>query len=379
MNIFNLKRIKNAWLFLLLSGCIEPYSPPELENNPDILVVDGFLDGTKGSCTVRLTRTQRLGSTEPPPIETSAIVQLEEKDGSTLTLINQFNGNYSISNLVVSPLKVYRILVRTQDGEEYASDYTALKNSPPIDSLTWSATNQGIQVEATTHDPDNASRYYLWSFVETWQYTSAYYSNMEFQNGTVSLRSEDIYDCWQEQSSTSIIIGSSDKLSQDVIYKQPITVLPTNTDKYQIRYSILVQQRVLTKEAYNFWLELQKNTENLGSLFDPQPSQVLGNIHYVNRPLEPVLGYFSAGFTSEKRLFIRYADLPPGFPFIRDFPGCKEDTILLEDLPTFGSTGKLLTTPVTIGGIILIGYGYSTVDCVDCRSKGGTNVQPDFW
>ena len=374
-----MKRFKNAWLFLLLTGCIEPYSPPELETNPNVLVVDGFLDGTKGMCVVSISRTQKLGSTEQPSVEINAQVTLEEKDGSSVALTDQFNGQYSIGGLTVSSSKEYRIRIRTNDGEEYISDYTELKNTPAIDSVTWEAAEDGVQIHATTHDPTNNSRYYQWTFVETWQYTSAYYSNMVFDNGAVLLRTDDIYNCWQQASSTSIIIGSSAKLSEDVVYKQLVTVLPKTTDKYQIRYSILVQQRVLTKDAYNFWQEMQKNTENLGSLFDPQPSQVLGNMHHVSRLDEPVLGYFSAGFTSEKRIFIRYADLPPGFPFIREFPGCKEDTVLLEDLPAFGSTGNLLTTSVTIGGIILIGYGNSTVDCVDCRSKGGTNVQPDFW
>lgn len=374
-----LKHFKNIWVIAILASCIEPYAPPEIENNPNILVVDGFLDGTKRECIVSLARTQQLGSNEQPNVEIGAIVTLEEKGGNKIVLADNFNGKYTLSDIPVSVQKEYKINVKTTDGIEYTSDYVVLKASPPIDSVTWEATEQGIQVHATTHDPSNNARYYQWTFVETWQYTAAYYSNMILEGGSVNLRSDDIYTCWQEKSSTNIIIGSSDKLTQDVIYKNPITLLPINTDKYLLRYSILVQQRILSKEGYNFWSELQKNTENLGTLFDPQPSQILGNIRNVQNSADPVLGYFSASYTSEKRIFIRYADLPSGFPFIRIFPGCKEDTVLLADLPEFGRTNKLLTQAVTVGGIILIGYRNSTVDCVDCRTKGGTNVQPDFW
>jgi hypothetical protein len=347
-----LKQFKYLWVILVMVGCIEPYTPPEIENNPNILVVDGFLDGTKRECLVSLTRTQSLGSTEPPMVEIGATVSLQEKDGNTFVLIEQLNGKYSITNLPVGAQKEYKINVKTIDGKEYTSDYVVLKPSPPIDSVTWEATDQGVQIHTTTHDPSNIARYYQWKFIETWQYTAAYYSNQIFQNGNVAMRDDDIYNCWQQESSTNILIGSTDKFTQDVIYKYPITLLPKETEKYQIRYSILVQQRVLSKEAYNYWSELQKNTENLGTLFDPQPSQILGNI---------------------------YEELPKGYPFNREFPGCKLDTVLLADLPNFGKTGNLLTTTITIGGIIVIGYGNSTVDCVDCRSKGGTNVPPDFW
>lgn len=367
------------WIIVMWAGCIEPYTPPEIEDDPDLLVVDGFLDGTKKECIVSISRTQKLGSSDPPRIEYGALVSLQEKGGSTVFLVDNLNGTYSQSNLSVSAQKEYKINVTTADGKEYTSEYVVLKPSPPIDSVTWEANDQGVQIQATTHDDSKGSRYYQWKFTETWEYSAAYYSNMIFENGSVSMRSDDIYTCWQENTSTNIIIGSTDKLTEDVIYKYPITLLPKGSEKYLTRYSILVQQRVLSKEAYNYWSELQRNTENLGTLFDPQPSQITGNIVSTQNAADAVLGYFTASFTSEKRIFIRYAELPPGFPYNRQFPGCKMDTVLLENLPDFGSTGKLLTVPITIGGVIIIGYGNSTVDCVDCRSKGGTNVEPDFW
>ncbi len=37
-------------------------------------------------------------------------------------------------------------------------------------------------------------------------------------------------------------------------------------------------------DAYNFWTNLKRNTEQLGSLFDLQPFTELGNITCVNDP-----------------------------------------------------------------------------------------------
>jgi hypothetical protein len=366
-------------LFLTLVACIETYTPPEIESNPNILVVDGFLDGTLGECVVKLTRTQQLGSTDSPLSEFGAFVRLEEKNGSSYLLQSENNGTYRYSGLTANASSEYRIYVQTPNGQEYVSAYTKLNASPEIDSVTWEPTNLGVEIQVTTHNNAGNSNYYQWTYEETWQYTSAFQSVMQYLNGTVIIRPDDIYNCWTNNLSNAILINSTKALNEDVVYKFPLLTLPKTSDKYLVRYSILVNQRVLTEDAYYFWLQMQKNTENLGTLFDPQPSKLIGNISNLNNSGEAVLGYFSASFTTKKRMFLTYAQLPDGFPFIREFPGCKEDTVRLADLPRFGSTGNLLTTPVTMGGIILIGYRHSTVDCVDCRSKGGTNIQPAFW
>jgi hypothetical protein len=40
-----------------------------------------------------------------------------------------------------------------------------------------------------------------------------------------------------------------------------------------------VYQYALTKDQYDYWTELKKNSEQLGTLFDAQPSQLNSNIH----------------------------------------------------------------------------------------------------
>lgn len=375
------RKLTNGFVFIalliVLSQCIEEYTPPDTPDQ-NMLVVDGFLDGSTGSCRVKLTRSQKLGSQEEPNKEIGALVRLEKKDGEGYTLSMIEAGVYEISNVSVQPNQEFRITIETQDGKEFYSDYTRLTHVPAIDSVTWAPVDEGVEIQVTTHDPTNTSRYYQWNFEETWQYTSAYEGVMIYnEDGTVGISTENIYNCWQSESSTAILIESSEKLEEDVIYKKPLLTLPKSTDKYIIRYSVLVKQRVLTEEAYYFWLQMQKNTENLGTLFDPMPSQVIGNIHSTGG--SPVLGYFSAGNVSEKRMFLTHAELPDGYPYNRNFPGCEEKIVMLADLPNFDDSKFLLTDPVTMGGVILIGYEYSTHNCVDCRKRGGTNSQPDYW
>jgi hypothetical protein len=258
--------------------------------------------------------------------------------------------------------------------------------SPEIDSITWEVVNEDVvQLYVTTHDPENNTKYYRWTYEETWQYHPPFYSNLDYVDGEVVYRdfaNNSIYDCWQSSPSTNILVNSTVRLQEDVVYKQPLLAINTRTNsRLDVKYSMLVRQYALTKEAFEYWDLLKKNSENLGTLFDPQPSQLPGNLYCTTQPDEPVLGFVSAGAVVEKRLFIRRSDIPISIPYNRN-PSCLIDTIpayppsVLEEAFAQGDTIPL--NPVYgFGG--LEGYEASSTYCVDCRTRGGTNVEPDFW
>ena len=105
-----------------------------------------------------------------------------------------------------------------------------------------------------------------------------------------------IYKCWKTLNSTSIIIGSSESLSTDIIYL-PFHFIENGSEKLSILYSMKLKQYAVSHEKYLFLQKMKKNTEQTGSLFDPQPSQLSGNIHCLTDPNETVIGYveISAG------------------------------------------------------------------------------------
>ncbi len=66
---------------------------------------------------------------------------------------------------------------------------------------------------------------------------------MARQNG------DSIYYCWTGENSTNILLGSSQKLAQDVIYEAPLLLVPQNSWHISVEYSILVRQYVLTADG----------------------------------------------------------------------------------------------------------------------------------
>jgi hypothetical protein len=363
-----------------LAGCIEPYTPPESAAGENPLVVEGGLHGNTGTASVQLTRTARLSDGLPAPPVTGAVVLLESRSGASFALTDpDGKGLYSRSGLPVAPGEEFRLRVQA-GGKSYVSDYEVARPAPPIDSVSWEVKEDGIQVYVNTHDTENEAGNYLWTYEETWAYTSAFESTVIFENGAPRLRasSEFVYMCYQGSVSSTINNISTEKLSENRVSKFPLVFHPKSSDKIRIRYSILVRQYSIDDEEHAFWTQMKKNSQNLGTLFDPLPTQITGNLHNENDPGEVVLGFFRAGYSSEQRIFISNRDLPRDFREQKDFGNCLETMWPVGDIGLFGLYPYLITRPV-YDGITIIGYNYSTKDCVDCRRQGGTTTPPDFW
>ncbi|QNF33065.1 DUF4249 domain-containing protein [Adhaeribacter swui] len=388
--MFRLKRpwivLYSYFLLLALSNCVDPFDP-QVKNIPQsFLVVDGFINA-QGVTTIKLSRTVNLSADSIAPPESNATVYIEEEDGAPIYLAEQQAGTYTSGSLNLNFLKNYRLHLKLASGKEYTSDYTLIKTTPPIDEVTWESKSNGLQIYVNSHDASKATQYYHWQYEETWEYTAAYQSPLEYSNGTIISRKEDIYRCWNTQLSNAIRIASTARLSQDVVSNYPLVIVPSNSIKLGVRYSILVKQYALSPEEYLYYEMLQKNTENIGSLFDPLPTQLTGNIHAVADPTEPVIGFVGAYSETQKRIFVNHDELPKTWDI--DYESCvAPDSIVIDNLfyrnlaevENHFSTGIYLPlTPIFSKGIPrLIGYTATAAGCADCRLKG-TNVKPDFW
>ncbi|HEY4967138.1 MAG TPA: DUF4249 domain-containing protein, partial [Puia sp.] len=135
-----------------------------------------------------------------------------------------------------------------------------------------------------------------------------------------------------------------------------------------------------TRDWYEWNQKIKKNTEQLGSIFDAQPSETGGNIHCVTDPGESVIGFIGCTTETEWRIFIDRSEIPPG-PISNGYEFCQPDTVGLsqEDIDLHFKGGILIPITYAIVKNAMVGIQSSTIDCVDCRVKGGTNVKPSFW
>ncbi len=373
-------------LLLVVSAvtCRKPYLPAAITAPNNYLVVDGYINATdNGVTTITLSRSRNLTDTVQNLPERNASVMIESASGNSYTLTDlNYTGAYTSNPLNLDVMNAYRLHIITADGDEFASDFVPVKIAAPIDSLTWEQkSDNNVTVYVNTHDPSKNSTYYKWDYLETWEHDSRVENYWGEEDGIIFPLDSNtqMHRCWTTEPATHIITGNSVALNEDVISRQPLTVIPQNDVRIKIRYSILASQIPITKEAYDYWSIIQKNSQQLGTLFDLQPSQLTGNIRSLKNQEEPVIGYTSAATVTEQRLFIDHDQVVNWDPTIT---GRECDQIIIPADPLnpfiytypdpefapfyFTGSGPLF--------LILI-----RKECIDCREQGGTNSKPAFW
>jgi hypothetical protein len=356
----------------LASGCTQTYTPPAIAHPATSLVVEGFIDGGPDSTYFDLTHTYPLDSTSNPPPELGAGITIEGSDNSSYTLGEIGGGLYGIQLPGLQPAATYRIHIRTTSGKEYASDFVPVVTNPPIDSINWVRVPSGLNIYANTHGTSGTTPYFRYQYAETWKFYSAFFATLQYSNGAfVNYSPNTIDSCWKSDISTRIILASSTQLAQNEIYEAPLVFIPLAAQQLSVKYSILVTQYALSKDAYAWWSILQNNTENIGSIFGVQPSVDQGNIHCLTDSTEQVIGYVSAGTTQSKRIFISEDQVFP-WDFISP---CLLDSCPTDQMGAYYTTGFLPVQWETQTHSALY-IGWKT--CVDCTLTG-TNVQPPFW
>ena len=358
-------------------GCKEPYDIPVTSSQQQVLVVEGALSSS-GISTIMLSRTYSLDDTARLPPVTGALLTVEGKDNSIDYFAQAGNGRYT-AQLDLQTGQEYLLRIKTPDGKEYVSDYVIPIETPAIDSVSWKRTDDGLTIFVNTHDASNGTRYYRWAFEETWELRSGVYSTYKYIDGQIFPRNmvdDDVSVCWRNNSSTKLLLGSSAQLQSDVIFEQPLQTILSGADRLSVRYSILVKQFALDKQAYEYLKLMKTNTESLGTVFDPQPSEIKGNIHCVTNPEEPVVGYLTASETKEQRIFIAAREVPHWGFFL--------DCISLEipNNPDSIQAYVPLYLPYDAkkSGLNSVSHWFvATPTCVDCTLRGGKTVKPSFW
>lgn len=379
--------ICGLWFF---TACIEPLDI-EIEDSGQFLVVEGMITDEDRDYQISLVWSNLTDATEFAPV-TGATVSLETSGGQILSLNESVPGIFETSGIRGQVGESYQLHITLNDGREYESDPVLLKRVPEIDSVyarfesraTAEGEIEGMQILLDTNDPENSTRFYRWTWDETWRYSVPFPAYFEYL-GQLNTRPKNANQtCWQSNISTSISVGSSLQNTTDIIAEQALTFVSAADHRLQSRYSLLVKQYALDELEFLFWNSLKESATGAGTLFDRQPASIVGNVRNIADSGEPVLGYFSASAVSTKRIYVNRSEV---FAFADqqyiDDCFATIDTIPLEpgyDNEVFDAIDKGLVfydyyrEVVAISGFLMVTEG-----CSDCTVRGGTTEKPDFW
>lgn len=366
-------------ILLTVTACKEPFTPEVASHYKNILVVEGYLN-IGGSTTFTISRTGDLKDFQARIPEPGARIEVQDSQGTVTQALTAENGQCSLATFNLDLKKNYRIKITTRNGNTYGTDYLESKLTPPIDSISRRVENRGFKLYVNTHDSSNNARFYSWDFLETWEIASQYLSFLEYTNGQIVPRDRNvnISRCWQNTTSSEILLGSTERQSEDKISSAPIAFVAGNSIKLGELYSILVRQYTHSRGGYQYLENMKKNTEKIGTIFDPQPSEIKGNITCISNPKEQVIGWIDAGSVTEKRVFINRTERLPDWAYRRE--PCDLVKIPLDSVVHYTLALYLITDYAHYDPAVEPPFAamMTKARCIDCRLLG-TNVKPSFW
>jgi hypothetical protein len=378
-------------LIILLTGCVERYYPEEDELKTGTLVINAHLTDRTGMQHMEISRSSTLLYSEYDPLP-DCFAELVREDGMSRKFTDRGNGDYQIpvDRELMKTGMSYRLHVITPEGNEYESDFETLRPVPQIDSLYYRFERHFIGADEDeqdgirfyldfTYDSDQY-RYIRWELVETYEFHNP---SLEPYIYDVDRRLKPLPDtsapriCWITNPLYSIHSMSLTYLDQGTYIKKPLNYVPNiqQEQKLHHKYSLLVRQYSLSAEAFHYWNELKKTTQEMGSLFGMQPALLESNICNVSEETERVLGFFSISGVTEKRVFAEDVEGIDTTPYKwYCFP-----------VPRLGGMGWRSTSslPIYFARGWMDGqsvFAQVNKHCVDCRAyRNSTHIRPGFW
>lgn len=371
-----------AGLVVLFFSCRTPFDPEIPQTGSQILVVEGYLDVEGTLSELKLSRMSGLDSSQSPRSEPNALIYLESSGGTKYFLEEDSEGRYLFQyNLGFED--TYRLFIELQDGEHYQSELLTPIQTPEIIDVGFLRDEEGVEIFLTTQGNENADDF-LWGFEETWVYRprigTTYIYDASIGNVRDRLPDEQISICYKSASSPEILLETSSRFQDQVVFRQTITEISENDERIMDRYSILISQMAVDQEASKFWEILKKNSNDIGSIFSPLPSLIGGNISHADDPTIPVVGQVSLGVIRQKRLFVDLQDVTPWNYVDPQFNDCivSAEAVYQQDYhQIFGSGDIVPVVPIMVRTTIVAFYP-SYRRCADC-SLYASPVKPDFW
>lgn len=367
-------------VLVCLSGCREPYEPELSSFDHNILVVEGYIDVGESNTEFRISRTNPIYSELASTPQNGALVTVEGEIEGAWPLSPQGEGLYTLEGSLPSN-QAYRLTI-SLNNNLYASEYVAPITTPEINEVTYDRSPGGMKVFASTQGNEDAN-YFLWGYEETWIYRTPYVSYFEYDQdlGDFVNRDQRLFQCWDHEASIRVIMESAERFQNRQISNKELLEIPLNSEKLGHRYSILVRQRAVDQEAFVFWESIRRNSDDIGNIFSPLPSFLSGNIINLDQPSEPVIGYVSAGISTEKRIFIDRLDAHPWNAIIPEYRACQVDTVSREDYANHFQFSNNVPLQEYCDGFspVCTAFLSTSRNCTDCRLRGGTLERPSFW
>lgn len=364
------------------SSCITPFEPKGVTDIDNMFVVEGDIL-INDTTIVTVSYSQAIGNKQNITYVNNAQVWVENETGTKLYGLyatKDAHRVYKVNTTNLNPEGRYKLCVILSTGRRLETKLMKPEVTPPIDSVGYNVNldDKSVTFYVNTHDNSGKSKYFRWRYDEDWEFHSIYPSAAKYNRTTNKLTvmddwSQNRYFCWNKDVSRDILVASTENLTEDRIYQKRLVRIISTDLRISYVYSMLLHQTAISKEAFRYWENMRKISDDVGGIFAPQPSELKGNIECINAPDEKVLGYISVTSVQKKRIFAYGHKIG-----IYDGPeSCENVTVNAENPMDF----RVLWD----GGYDVFSYSetmnesvWAPIRCVDCRVTG-TKIKPSYW
>lgn len=294
---------KGLFIFIILVGSMSCVKEIPLSNRlgERKLVVEGMLTNDSIPYTIKLSYLFELdnyiGIGEIPYAE-NANVKISDDQGHSTQMEYLSNGLYQTSDTSFVGVigRSYSLSIETLEGKKFISLPEKLLPAVQIDSAYTDlifhgpAFAEGYDVYVDFKDPPGEENYYRW--------TGFSYSVIRSICPPCSGLCPTCYEyCWKRNDDRSLNISSDQLFDGREVKGKRILFSPAYVNNAHL---VEIQQFSMTKRAYEFWQQYKDQQSRVGSIFDPAPASIKGNIVSADSSIAQ-LGYFFVSGVSHKR------------------------------------------------------------------------------
>jgi hypothetical protein len=295
-------------LTFALAGCVEEVRVPIRTTQPQ-LVVEGRISQAAGPPTVRLSRSGTFsagGSAEGNAVAGARVQIRETSTGRLLELLPVSNrpGLYQSADSTFAGRvgQSYQLRIELPDGNVFVSAPEVMPAGVEVESLTARFTGNtgnvndtpfGYDIFLNTQDVPGQRNYYRWSARSVIRRESI---GVRDFGGNFNKKF-----CWTPVEDNEIRIfadtySDGRPIREQYLYRSPVYVIG--------KHFVEVEQYALAREAYQYWRRFNEQRQRVGTIFDPIPSPVYGNVYNQADPTERALGVFEVAAVTYKRLVV---------------------------------------------------------------------------
>lgn len=292
--------------FLLISiviviGCKEVYNP-DIDNPVTAISVQGMLTDKTGQASVIISKTVPYDSIDKATEVIGASVIIYDNLGNEFPLQESKYGKYIHPTLVAETGRLYHLKIITKEGDTYVSEEQSLPRSYNQDSIY---VEEKIKLNYFTNSYGEYRRADI-KGIETYVDVSSGGNELPkiFYDVRVTVMflipsPAGAISVWRTSNPNTIPSITSPRFEKSIgeIKKHSIGFFATSVKEYAenailVGFWITVNKYDLNMPAYLYYLDVNDQLSASGRMFDPTPSQIIGNLKCTSNSDKKVLGFF---------------------------------------------------------------------------------------